>query len=402
LKLNTRSCDFQFGRRRRRRMDSQTLKGADDEEMMNNKITKLNVKFGGRSIPIEIDALSTINHLKNLLQPLTNVLPRGQKLIFKGKVLSDDSTLASSGLIDGSKIMLMASQGLHQGDGPVKKDVLGLPAVKRPVDLTRGKKGKTEVSVTKSQLERWKATGVIALSECGLQAISDDVWTCGDSARVLDVSRNFLHEVPSRIGCLTSIQKLHLSGNDLFDKSIDWDGITSLKSLVVLTLDQNNLTQLPSALGSLTRLKQLHIGSNKLTSLPNEIGFLTELEVLKAQNNRLNSIPTSIGGCVSLIEVDVSCNLMAELPETVGNLKNLKALYLGNNGLKFLPKTIFKMCLQLSILDLHGIEITMDLLREFEGWEKFDERRRLKHQKQLDFRVTSSAEFDEGADKNNR
>lgn len=43
-----------------------------------------------------------------------------------------------------------------------------------------------------------------------------------------------------------------------------------------------------------------------------------------------------------------------------------------------------------------------DLIVQFEGWENFDERRRLKHQKQLDFRVTGSAEFDEGADKNNR
>lgn len=37
---------------------------------------------------------------------------------------------------------------------------------------------------------------------------------------------------------------------------------------------------------------------------------------------------------------------------------------------------------------------------QFEGWESFDQRRRLKHQKQLDFRVVGSAEFDEGADKN--
>lgn len=57
------------------------------------------------------------------------------------------------------------------------------------------------------------------------------------------------------------------------------------------------------------------------------------------------------------------------------------------------------MCAQLSTLDLHGTEITMDILRGVEGWEDFDTRRRLKHQKQLDFRVASSAEFDEGADK---
>lgn len=36
---------------------------------------------------------------------------------------------------------------------------------------------------------------------------------------------------------------------------------------------------------------------------------------------------------------------------------------------------------------------------QLEGWESFDERRRLKHQKQLSFQVGDAASFDEGADK---
>lgn len=122
-------------------MDSEMATAAEASKL------KLSVKFGGRSIPVEIAAASTIKDLKLLLQALTNVLPRGQKLIFKGsffililssffpfhflcdglrsicclnsnfsgKVLSDESTLASSDISDRSKIMLLASQGLHQG-----------------------------------------------------------------------------------------------------------------------------------------------------------------------------------------------------------------------------------------------------------------------------------------------
>lgn len=48
---------------------------------------KVNVKFAGRSIPVEIPLDSTVKDLKSILQPLTNVLPRGQKLIFKGQLL---------------------------------------------------------------------------------------------------------------------------------------------------------------------------------------------------------------------------------------------------------------------------------------------------------------------------
>lgn len=159
------------------------------------------------------------------------------------------------------------------------------------------------------------------------------------------------------------------------------------------------MTSLPSALGALTCLKQLHLANNKLTRLPTEIGLLVQLQVLEANNNRITTIPSCIGSCTSLIEVDFSSNLLVELPETLGNLINLKALHLDNNGLKSLPTTLLKNCIQLSTLDLHGTEITMDILRQFEGWESFDKRRRLKHQKQLAFRVEGSAHFDEGADK---
>ncbi|KAL0458690.1 UNVERIFIED_CONTAM: Plant intracellular Ras-group-related LRR protein 8 [Sesamum latifolium] len=280
-------------------------------------ILKLNIKFSGRSIPVEIGAESTVKDLKSLLQPLTNVLPRGQKLIFKGDVwvlicwlsftiLRESSVRRTQigvlGISDGAKIMLMASQGLHQGDGPVKNEAVMLPSVRRVNDITRGKKEKSEGSVTKSQLERWKATGVIALSDCGLTTIPEEVWTCGPSARVLDVSQNSLLEVPAAVGCLSSMQKLLLNGNHLLDKSIGWEGLTSLKLLTVLSLNQNNLTTLPSAIGAFTCLKQLHIANNKLTCIPTEIGCLTELQVLKAQNNRLKTVPASIEGCFSLVE----------------------------------------------------------------------------------------------------
>ncbi|GJM84705.1 hypothetical protein PR202_ga00398 [Eleusine coracana subsp. coracana] len=42
------------------------------------------VKFAGRTIPVEVPAAATTAELKRLLQPLTNVLPRGQRLICKG------------------------------------------------------------------------------------------------------------------------------------------------------------------------------------------------------------------------------------------------------------------------------------------------------------------------------
>ncbi|KAL8539222.1 hypothetical protein ACS0TY_001006 [Phlomoides rotata] len=42
----------------------------------------------------------------------------------------------------------------------------------------------------------------------------------------------------------------------------------------------------------------------------------------------------------------------------------MQTLHLSNNGMKSLPPSLFKMCLQLSTLNLHGPEITMDILRQ--------------------------------------
>ncbi|XP_027932635.1 LRR repeats and ubiquitin-like domain-containing protein At2g30105 [Vigna unguiculata] len=358
----------------------------------------INVKFNGVNIPVSISPNSTIKDLKSLLLPSTNVLPRGQKLIFKGKVLEDPVTLTASNLTNGSKLMLVASQGLYQGDGPILKKANVVPKSRK--DSHSGSSNDVKKIPVKNRMERWKATGVVALSESNLEAIPEEVWVCGSSVRVLDCNNNSIKSVPVEIARLTSLEKLFMNSNEIEDESIKWEGLTTLKHITVLTLNYNNLTTLPSALGSLTSLKELHVSNNKLGGFPDEIGHLTKLEVLQANNNRISIISDTIGNCHSLVEVDFSSNFLSELPETFSSLKNLKALYLSNNAMKSLPSKLFKTCFQLSTLDLHNTEITIDLLRQFEGWDNFDERRRSKHQKQIDFRVGVSRDFDEGADKN--
>ncbi|CAH9109411.1 unnamed protein product [Cuscuta epithymum] len=299
----------------------------------------VNVQVAGSSILFNISPDSTVKKLKSVLQQLTNVLPGAQKLISKGKILVDEMTLRSSEVDDGSKIMLLPSPSLAK------------------------------------LIEEWKLTRMIVLSHCYLKAIPDAVLEFGNSALYLDLDGNTIKEVPERISHLSSIMVLYLNANVIEDQYLSWEGIQSLKSLIVLSMNENRLTILPSSLGALTRLRQLHISKNKLTSLPIEIGLLTKLEVLNAHNNRLSTIPTSISGCASLEYVDISSNLLTELPDTLGKLKNLEELLLGDNRLTSLPTTIFSHCNKLYSLDLHRTGLTRDYVRQLDGWNEFKKRK---------------------------
>ncbi|CAD6212757.1 unnamed protein product [Miscanthus lutarioriparius] len=303
-------------------------------------------------------------------------------------------------VVDGSKVMLIASQGLHQGDGPITKNSSSsATTIKRPSNVKENQTQKPEAVVTKSRSERWKLTGVVALNDCDLKVVPEEVWDCGPSIRILDISNNSVKEIPYKISALKSLNKLLLTANDITDDSICWEGLSCLQKLLNLSLSENRLVSLPSTLGLLTSLRELRVAKNRLDNLPIEIG---QLKAPPDSHSKITLLPSSIGDCESLTEVDLSSNLLTELPEAFGNLCSLKVLHIRNNGLTSLPATLFKKCSQLITLDLHGTEITNDVLRQVEGWEEFDERRRQKHQKQLDFRVGSSGVFDEGADDDNR
>ena len=64
-----------------------------------------------------------------------------------------------------------------------------------------------------------------------------------------------------------------------------------------------------------------------------------------------------------------------------------------------MPAAILRGCASLSTLSLHGNPLTVEQLREADGWAEYDARRCAKHDKQLGMRVMHpSAGYDEGAD----
>ncbi|KAI3499907.1 hypothetical protein L1887_35721 [Cichorium endivia] len=63
-----------------------------------------------------------------------------------------------------------------------------------------------QVTVVKSQFERWKLTGVIALSNSDIKVAPQEVWNCGSSVRFLDLNCNLIQDIPEFISGLSSLQ----------------------------------------------------------------------------------------------------------------------------------------------------------------------------------------------------
>jgi hypothetical protein len=80
---------------------------------------KVIVKYGAQNINVEVPATGKVEDLMQQLQLHTQLLPRLQKLICKGKVLKGDMSLKTAQLTDGAKVMLMAAQGFQPRVPPV-------------------------------------------------------------------------------------------------------------------------------------------------------------------------------------------------------------------------------------------------------------------------------------------
>lgn len=144
-------------------------------------------------------------------------------------------------------------------------------------------------------------------------------------------------------------------------------------------------------------LKQLILSSNYYSSVPPQVcsPSLTLLEKLDLSHNQLAAIPTTISNLKNLHELVLDYNLLVSLPAGVGTLSKLKVLSLKYNGFTTtnttvyddvknpqpLPRSLFEDTLLID-LNLHGNNMTFTALSNFDGFDKFLERR--KHIKSKD------------------
>lgn len=100
---------------------------------------------------------------------------------------------------------------------------------------------------------------------------------------------------------LTQLQNLDLSDNYLREIPSE---IRNLTSLITLNILDNRLREIPSALGSLTALEELDLSANRsLSSLPREIFNLNQIREINLLNTNVQNIPEEFDHFASRIKL---------------------------------------------------------------------------------------------------
>ncbi len=170
----------------------------------------------------------------------------------------------------------------------------------------------------------------------------------------LDLINEAVTELPSEIGQLTQLQRLHLWGNDLAALPTEIGKLTHLRTL---NLGGNDLKTLPPQLWELVRLEELDLEYNQLRTLPEEIAQLIQLKSLNLRDTQLATLPREIGELTQLQLLTLSDNDLMSLPPDIGRLKRLRSLDLPSNNLTLLPREIGRLT-QLQSLDLWSNRLT--------------------------------------------
>ena len=323
----------------------------------------------------------------------------------------------------------------------------GLDAMVTSEDRARARRAKEAFAANEAaRRAAWGKTGVVGLREAGLDEVPSDVWDLGTSnpehtsshpfrcshssparrrtraqplpsnpphfpppgsaVRVLDVHRNRIASLPApRVAALVNVTKLRLSGNDVCSLDDFFHSLAALPALTTLALEDNAIAVFPTPTpGSFPRLEELTLDGNALTSLPDAFGdgaSMQSLRRLGVSGNALRSLPPSLGSCPRLDAIDARRNAIDAIPESFAAASMLRSLLLDGNrvGVGGVPTSVLAGCAQLCELSLRDNAATMEELREIDGWDAYETRRKARAGKVLESRVMlGERAFDEGGD----
>lgn len=243
-------------------------------------------------------------------------------------------------------------------------------------------------------------TGIVSERDAGLGAMPEYVVALGDKARVVDVSSNALRELPDGVGAMRRAHKFNAARNALTRLP---DALCAMAALKTLRLEGNRIEALPEAIGELAKLEELALADNRVRRLPASVGKLKRLTLLDASRNCLGADDRAgmsdadvdadadacgglahLAGCVTLAALKVDGNArVTRLPPILGALTKLATVSCDGTGVRAVPPEILAGCASLKALSLRGCPIDVEALKETDGYDAFEARRKAGRDKQI-------------------
>jgi Leucine-rich repeat (LRR) protein len=401
----------------------------------------LQVKRNKDRFEFDVDANATVDDVFSSIEEKTNALKRTMKLIVNGKTLTafDDGkkifaevvkkkgNKVTAMLLDGAPLVggggstsagaAMASSVAEKRRREAKEKMM---AQKDERAKERKSKGVESSYNANNKSSNWEKTGICSSQNSGLDALpTAALEALRESAKVkvFDFSLNAIALVPNSIITLPALQnvtRVSLCNNAIESAGIDFKVLfENLRFLKYLDVSNNNLSGAMDVVNSRSEEKekskrpplQLKISNNKITSFSSSFfKSCPPLERFDASGNQVNESIEHyfVGSETTLAHINLANNFRINaIPNAFRNMKSLQSLILDGNKIdkKGIPAVVLRECDRLSELSLKQNQVTIEELRELDGWDAYNERRVSRADKILDAKtMLGDASFREGAD----
>jgi hypothetical protein len=289
--------------------------------------------------------------------------------------------------------------------------------------MERKEEGRTKekMSVDKKPFSSvWEKTGICSSQNSGLDALpmaALEALRADAKVKVFDFSFNLIANVPNSVFTLQplrTVTRISLPNNQLENAGIDFKVMfTNLKFLKYLDVSNNNLSgamdiQIDSDEdedGKQRPPLHLNLSRNRITSFTRSFfKCCPPLQLFDANENHICESMEHyfVGSETTLAHVNLANNKHIDtIPSSFKNMKSLQSLILDGNRIdkNGIPAIVLRQCERLSELSLKRNQVTIEELRELDGWMAYNERRVSRADKILDAKtMLGDASFREGAD----
>ena len=412
----------------------------EKEERGKRSIFSVVVKRHKDRFELEIDSRTTVDEVFERCVDIVETkgaLKRTMKLIVGGKtVTAEDGKKAFADVAKkkGTKITAMMLDVPTPVGGTTTRMSTGasLVAEKRRREakekmMERKEEGRTKEKTSAadktgsfSSSSVWEKTGICSSQNSGLDALPMAVLEAlraDAKVKVFDFSFNSIANVPNSVFTLQplrTVTRISLPSNQLENAGIDFKVMfKNLKFLKYLDVSNNNLSgamdiQIVSDEdedGKQRPPLHLNLSRNRITSFTRSFfKCCPPLQLFDANENHICESMEHyfVGSETTLAHVNLANNKHIDtIPSSFKNMKSLQSLILDGNRIdkKGIPAIVLRQCERLSELSLKRNQVTIEELRELDGWMAYNERRVSRADKILDAKtMLGDASFREGAD----